>query len=111
MIIKYGKRCSIHYHKKKTETFFVESGILRVLLFPSIVINSFEYLKDKIEPGKLEKQLHKFAEEHILKLEDKLRIEPWTLHQFHGAIEGETIFFEFSTQHFEDDSYRIVKGD
>lgn len=111
MNIYNGKRCSIHYHKIKDETFVVKSGKLRLLLFPNIGILSFEYLSKIIEPNELEKQLLKNAEEYNLGPGDYKRILPMTLHQFYGNSEEPAVFYEFSTTHFEEDSYRLVKGD
>jgi mannose-6-phosphate isomerase-like protein (cupin superfamily) len=41
---------------------------------------------------------------------DRVVIPPNTPHQFRGMDPKSTII-EISTQHFEDDSYRIVRGD
>jgi hypothetical protein len=41
---------------------------------------------------------------------DSILIDPGTPHRFQGLAE-ETRFMEFSTQHFEEDSYRIWPGD
>ena len=83
------KRCSWHYHKIKDETFFVNSGRF-------IILYGFA---DDI---KLAKLTH-------LKVGDSLHIPPETRHQI-IAIE-DSVLYEFSTQHFETDSYRIIKGD
>jgi len=40
---------------------------------------------------------------------DKLHIPPGMIHQMQARKSTE--LFEFSTQHFEDDSYRIERGD
>lgn len=84
-----GKKCSWHYHKLKDETFYIQSGSIRLLYCD----------KDEIE----------MANEVILKKGDKFHIYRGLRHQM-VAIE-DTELFEFSTQHFEEDSYRIIQGD
>lgn len=87
LVVKAGKRCSLHFHAKKHETFYVQSGRLRMRL--------------RHRDGR--------EESFEMKKGDILEIEPGTAHQFTGIEDAE--LFEFSTQHFEDDSIRIEKGD
>ena len=83
-----GKKMSLHYHKKKTETFFVQKG-KGVLICAN-------------EDGKVVKW-HNIVE--------GMCVEVPTL-QAHAIVAlTDMDIFEFSTQHFEDDSYRILKGD
>ena len=84
-----GKRCSWHYHKLKDETFYIQSG--KVLLKYSD--------SDDISD----------ANEIILNKGDKFHIYRGLRHQMF-AIE-DTELFEFSTQHFDEDSYRLERGD
>lgn len=84
-----GKRCSFHYHKLKTETFFLQSGLLRVLYS----------LEDEIGE----------AREIILQPGDSFHVPVGLRHQMIALEDSE--LFEFSTQHFESDSYRIIQGD
>ena len=84
-----GKKCSWHYHVKKDETFYIQSG--KILLFYGE--------EDEI----------KYAHEIILNQGDKFHIYRGLKHQM-IALE-DTELFEFSTQHFEDDSIRIIQGD
>ncbi|MBL8693527.1 MAG: cupin domain-containing protein [Planctomycetes bacterium] len=88
LILKKGKRCSMHFHVKKTETFYVSKGKVQMELIhhPSKETETFV-----MEPG------------------DSCEIYPLLRHRFTGIEDAE--IFEFSTQHFEDDSYRIEKGD
>ena len=83
------KRCSWHYHKLKDEVFFLQSGKLKVKFSE----------KDDLEN----------AQELILKPGDNFYIYPGLRHQMIALEDSE--LFEFSTQHFDEDSYRIVKGD
>lgn len=84
-----GKKCSFHYHKLKDETFYVQSG--KILLKYS----------DEDELA--------HALEIILNKGDKFHVYRGLRHQM-IALE-DTELFEFSTQHFDEDSYRIEKGD
>ena len=84
-----GKKCSWHYHKLKDETFYIQSG--KILLKYSD--------NDDISDAK----------EIILNKGDKFHIYRQLRHQMF-ALE-DTELFEFSTQHFDEDSYRLEKGD
>lgn len=84
-----GKKCSWHYHILKDETFYIQSG--KILLKYSD--------DDKIEDAK----------EIILEKGDKFHVYRELRHQM-IAFE-DTELFEFSTQHFDEDSYRIERGD
>ena len=84
-----GKKCSWHYHTLKDETFYLQDG--KILL---------KYSDDDDI---------KKAKEIVLNRGDKFHIYRGLRHQMF-ALE-DTDLFEFSTQHFEDDSYRIIKGD
>ena len=84
-----GKRCSFHYHKIKTETFYLQSGLVKIL----------HSADDKIDKAK----------EIILKPGFSFHVPVSLRHQV-IALENSELF-EFSTQHFETDSYRIIKGD
>tara|TARA_Y100000310_G_C20417461_1_gene685022 strand:- start:442 stop:816 length:375 start_codon:yes stop_codon:yes gene_type:complete len=84
-----GKKCSWHYHKIKDEVFYLQSGKLRVLYGED----------DKIEEAK----------EIILKPGQNFYIHPELRHQMIALEDSE--LFEFSTEHFEEDSYRVLKGD
>lgn len=84
-----GKKCSWHFHKIKDEVFYIQSGKLLV-----------RYGWD---------QDIKKADQLILKKGDSFHVKPGLIHQM-LALE-DTEMFEFSTQHFDEDSYRIAKGD
>ena len=87
-IIK-GMKCSWHYHQKKDETFYLQEGKLLVRYSE----------EDDIEK----------AVEVIMERRDKFHVYRGLRHQM-LALEDSDLF-EFSTQHFEDDSYRIIRGD
>src|SRR5271155_4461780 len=87
--IRKGKKCSLHFHKLKTESFYLRSGklLVRVKELPeSETIEEFELVAREcmdVSIG-LARQLE--------------------------AIEDAELF-EFSTQHFDSDSHRLVPGD
>ena len=95
LILKAGKRCSLHYHKLKTETFYVSKGRLQMEL------TDLEGAQAKPPV------IHEVFE---MKAGDALLLEPGLVHRFTGIAE-ETWIFEFSTQHFDEDSHRVIKGD
>jgi mannose-6-phosphate isomerase-like protein (cupin superfamily) len=84
-----NKKCSFHFHKVKTETFYLQRGLIKVL-------HSFG---DDIT----------LTEEVVLEPGDSFHVPVGLRHQMIAMENSE--LFEFSTQHFEEDSYRIVKGD
>jgi len=84
-----GKKCSFHYHRLKDEVFYIQSGELEVTF------------------GKTDDIL--MARTIVLTAGDIFHVPVGLRHQMR-AIQ-ETDMFEFSTQDFPDDSYRIIKGD
>lgn len=95
-----GKRCSLHYHKQKDETFYIQSG--RVLVHYT---DDWKSLPESV-PGRSWKD---FVDTVELKPGDNFYVPPGRVHQI-IALET-TELFEFSTQHFDEDSYRLIKGD
>jgi mannose-6-phosphate isomerase-like protein (cupin superfamily) len=84
-----NRRCSWHYHKIKDEVFYIQSGKILVKYSDD----------DNLETAK----------EVVLGPGDNFHVYVGLRHQM-IALE-DTELFEFSTQHFDDDSYRILKGD
>jgi quercetin dioxygenase-like cupin family protein len=89
LIFYKNKRCSFHFHKIKTETFYLQSGSIKVLYSVGDEVNQ--------------------AEELVLNPGDSFHVPIGLRHQMIALEDSE--LFEFSTQHFEEDSYRILKGD
>jgi len=81
-----GKQCSLHYHKIKDETFYILKGKI------ALSIMEGSHLVQK-----------------TLKEGDTFHVMPRMIHSMKGLTDADMI--EISTQHFEDDSYRIIKGD
>jgi len=89
LFFEKGKKCSYHYHKIKDEVFYVQSGKINI---------SYGKTDDMSE-----------AKTITLFPGEKFHVPIGLRHQMQ-AIE-DTELFEFSTQHFENDSYRIQRGD
>ena len=89
LFFEKGKKCSWHYHKIKDEVFYLQSGLM--------IIKYGE--NDNPE----------FADEIMLLPGQSFYVYPGLRHQM-TALENSELF-EFSTQHFDEDSYRVCKGD
>jgi mannose-6-phosphate isomerase-like protein (cupin superfamily) len=82
-----GDKFSMHYHMKKKETWFVQYG-------------SFLFKWIDVENGRIESQ--------TITNGDSVLIERGLPHQL-IALEDNSTIFEVSTQHFDEDSYRIYR--
>ena len=89
LFFEKDKKCSFHYHKIKDEVFYLQSGKLIVKYSDGDDLN---------KSGEL-----------IMNPGDNFHVYTGLRHQMIALEDSE--LFEFSTQHFEDDSYRIIKGD
>jgi len=89
LFFEKDKKCSFHYHKIKDEVFYLQSGKLIVKYSDGDNLNK--------------------SEELIMNPGDNFHVYIGLRHQMIALEDSE--LFEFSTQHFEDDSYRILKGD
>lgn len=77
--ITNGKMCSVHYHKLKDETFYVLEG-------------DVAFMKNN--------------EVFVLSQGETVHVPVETPHCFGGI--GDAKIIEISTQHFENDSYRVM---
>jgi mannose-6-phosphate isomerase-like protein (cupin superfamily) len=84
-----NKRLSMHYHMKKRETWYVAKG-------------SFTFLWIETHTSKEIKE--------FVKVGDVITLERGQPHQL-IALEDDSQIFEVSTRHYNEDSYRIRKGD
>ena len=91
LFIKKRKKCSWHYHKKKDETFYIQSGRLEVTW------------------GWDDRLTEAFTKKTILEEGDSFHVPVLMRHQLKGLTD--VTMFEFSTQHFDEDSIRVIKGD
>jgi mannose-6-phosphate isomerase-like protein (cupin superfamily) len=83
-----GYKFSMHYHMLKNETWYVQDG-------------GFEFRWIETKTGQMRKE--------ILNKGESVYIEKGKPHQL-IALQENSIVFEVSTQHFDDDSYRIYKN-
>jgi mannose-6-phosphate isomerase-like protein (cupin superfamily) len=83
-----GAKFSMHYHVIKEETWYVARGYFELIM---------------IDTDTAEKK------SQLLTVGDIVEIPRGAPHQLIALEEGD--IFETSTQHFEDDSYRVEKGD
>lgn len=88
------RQCSLHYHKLKDETFYVSKGLVRI---------SYQ----GIDPDNIPEDITLC--QAILSKGDYFHVPIHTAHQIFALEDSEII--EFSTQHFDEDSHRIQKGD
>ena len=85
---KSGNKFSMHYHMIKDETWYVQEGAFQ---FDWIDTENGERLYTQIQKG------------------DVIEIKKGLPHQLTALTDGATIF-EVSTQHFDEDSYRIYRN-
>ena len=89
LFFEKGKKCSWHYHEIKDEVFYLQSGKLIVKYAEHDDLDSA--LEVLLSPG------------------DAFHVYRGLRHQMIALEDSE--LFEFSTEHFESDSFRVVKGD
>ncbi len=85
---KSGDKFSMHYHMIKDETWYVQEGAFQ---FDWLDTENGERLYTQIQKG------------------DVIEIKKGLPHQLTALVDNATIF-EVSTQHFDDDSYRIYRN-
>jgi mannose-6-phosphate isomerase-like protein (cupin superfamily) len=85
---KSGSKFSMHYHMIKDETWYVQKGAFQ---FDWIDTENGERCYTQIQEG------------------DVIEIKKGLPHQL-TALTEEAIVFEVSTQHFDEDSYRIYRN-
>jgi mannose-6-phosphate isomerase-like protein (cupin superfamily) len=88
LTIDAGKNTSWHFHKLKDEVFFLQAGKLKILYSVHDDISS--------------------AHETMLYAGQAFHVYPTLRHRICAIEDSE--MFEFSTQHFDEDSYRILGG-
>jgi mannose-6-phosphate isomerase-like protein (cupin superfamily) len=97
------RKCSIHYHLEKEETFYLHRGRLEIRYCDDV-----EGLKRQIAKCG-ERVVHDYMEKVVMEPGDIFKVPPGRAHQMLALQDSE--LFEFSTFHKEEDSYRIMKGD
>lgn len=89
LVFNKGARFSMHYHLKKEETWFVSKGSFQ---YKWIDTTNADRVSQIIEEG------------------DIIDLKQGQPHQLIAITQDATIF-EVSTQHFDEDSYRVEPGD
>lgn len=87
--IQKGKKCSLHFHKLKDESFYLRAGRLLLKIMASPDASA--------------------VEEFVLEAGQCFDVPVGLVHQMEALEDVE--LYEFSSQHFESDSYRLVRGD
>ena len=88
LMFKKGCKFSMHYHLIKDETWFIAEG---EFLYRWIDTETADIYEEELKPGDVVRQL------------------PGQPHQLMAHTDGSII--EVSTEHFDEDSYRVIKGD
>lgn len=90
------KKCSVHYHKLKKETFYIMDGQLSVEYSNSLDINNWQnmigILTTTLLPGQ------------------SITIDRNIAHRFYTKNNLPCTFLEISTHHDEQDSYRLIES-
>jgi len=89
LVFKKGAKFSMHYHIKKVETWYISKG-------------EFEY--NWIDTTNAKRYSQTIKEGDVIHL---IQGQP---HQLKAITEDATVF-EVSTEHFDEDSYRVEGGD
>lgn len=89
LVFEKGKKCSFHYHIDKDEVFYLIKGKLLLRISDEKDFNT--------------------AEEFELNEGECFYIYPGLVHQMEALEDSDLI--EYSTEHRDSDSHRIVRGD
>jgi len=109
-----GKKCSIHFHRKKHETFYPVGGLVSLEFWPEVDDSLLE------NPESFERLSSDERKKFLLSKKEcflsasrpnSFVIPPLLPHRFTGMDSFGSELLEVSTQHFEEDSYRILRGD
>lgn len=93
------QKCSVHFHRLKDETFYISSG--KIKLYYSDNLATIEQIaKTNYD------LIFDYLDSIILNPGDNFYVPTGRVHQIVALRDSE--LFEFSTQHFDDDSYRIL---
>jgi mannose-6-phosphate isomerase-like protein (cupin superfamily) len=125
LFLKKDKKLSLHYHKLKDETFLITSGKVCVTyydedeldeLFPVWHRTLFPWINNErpqynliSSPVRSEIPEILHVQQIVLDVGDSFHIPIGRRHTLYGLLDSHII--EFSTEHFDEDSYRILRGD
>lgn len=88
-VLNKGLACSLHWHLKKLETFFIATGVLYLQVLPEG--------HDAGWPTCL-----------VLHPNTSLTIQRGVRHRFWSGADSDCVFYEFSTHDEADDSIRVI---
>lgn len=96
-------RCSLHFHKNKTEDFYLESGKIKIETYQICP----EHLT--IPPEELLTVVRGNLLTQIMKPGDSIHIPNLCVHRFTGIFQSKIL--EVSTHHDDEDSYRLLPSE
>lgn len=106
LFIEKGKNLSLHFHLLKTEHFYCAAGTALVRYYDDVSLDedmkSWYHFHNLVNLCSQIKTL-------VLKTGDSLYIPTGRRHTIKALAEDVEIF-EFSTQHFDSDSIRVISG-
>lgn len=103
LFVQKDKKFSLHFHKLKDETFFLQEGLIQLTYYKDSAIDNLVEDWDNLH------NVDEAIEVVVLEPGDSFHIPIGLRHTVRGLL-ASTIF-EFSTQHFDEDSFRVIKGD
>jgi quercetin dioxygenase-like cupin family protein len=89
LVFNKGSKFSMHYHLLKEETWYISKG---EFIYQWVDTETAEHNTIELEEG------------------DVIHLKQGQPHRLKALTDGATVF-EVSTQHFDEDSYRIIPGD
>ena len=96
LIVEQDKYCSLHAHKIKEETFYVLEGEFEITTCQGEINGDGDVVRSEGRPVSM----------WTKKQGEVLHVPPLLLHRFKGLCVSNRLI-EISSQHFEDDSYRV----
>jgi len=104
-----GYECSLHYHIKKDETFYILCGEVELYYLDLRKSADSKWsVKGNILQATASIDLTKIKM-RVLKHKDQIRIKPYLAHKFRSRTFASKIL-EISTTHKDEDSYRITES-
>lgn len=103
-----GYECSLHYHIKKDETFYILCGEVELYYLDLRGLVGQWSVKGSIVQAEIPIDLNK-VKMKVLRHQDQIRIKPYLAHKFRSRTFASKIL-EVSTTHKDEDSYRITES-
>ena len=107
LFIAKGHKTSLHYHKIKDETFYIQSG--KILVYYSDDMPKIKELAVPDDEGSVNPQIYESLLKVNINKADSFYIPPRRIHQIIALEDTELI--EFSTKHFDEDVSRLINGE